>query len=366
MFAANKKITVAAFLILLLGMLVLGARLFAPFFVPLLLGALFAALVRPWKARLRAKGLSAGLASGLTVLALVVCVLAPIGFFAYQAADQGIALFSSLDAHSLPSLKVLSEKAHTVVQTLPFGDRLPSPLMLEQQAQNLLKTFAAAVTAALLDLFRGIPSFILQSVLSLFACFFLLRDGHRLRAWIADKVPLDPEVQRKLAMSWRESSISVLLATVVASGTQALMLFVGYLVLGVPGAFLAGGATFFFSWIPLVGSTPVWLTGAAILYGQGAIAKMIAMLIIGALTGVADNLVRPLVLKGKSDMHPMLGLVAIFGGVQMFGFLGVFFGPIIIALLLAVLELWPVVGRRAGWLREVPGPATPSPTPDSL
>lgn len=120
-----------------------------------------------------------------------------------------------------------------------------------------------------------------------------------------------------------------------------------------PGRFLAAGATFIFAWIPLVGSAPVWIFGMIYLYAQGSLTRMFFMLAAGIITGVADNLVRPAVLKGRSDMHPLVSLLAIFGGLRFFGILGVFLGPILAGALTAVLQIWPVIGRRFGVLPEV-------------
>jgi predicted PurR-regulated permease PerM len=74
------------------------------------------------------------------------------------------------------------------------------------------------------------------------------------------------------------------------------------------------------------------------------------MVAFGLMAGLVDNFVRPLVLKGRSKMHPLVSLVAIFGGIEMFGILGIFLGPILAAVLIALLQLWPEVGQRFGLL----------------
>jgi predicted PurR-regulated permease PerM len=122
----------------------------------------------------------------------------------------------------------------------------------------------------------------------------------------------------------------------------------------VPMAILAAGATFVFAWIPILGSTPVWGIGTIYLYTQDSPGKAVAMLLLGFLTSVSDNLVRPWVLKGRGEMHPLVSLVAIFGGIEMFGIFGVFIGPVIAAALLALLDVWPSVGRRFGLLASAP------------
>jgi predicted PurR-regulated permease PerM len=78
--------------------------------------------------------------------------------------------------------------------------------------------------------------------------------------------------------------------------------------------------------------------------------KAILMVIFGLMTGLVDNVVRPMILKGRSKMHPLISLVAIFGGMEMFGIMGILLGPILAAVLIALLQIWPEVGQRFGLL----------------
>jgi predicted PurR-regulated permease PerM len=102
--------------------------------------------------------------------------------------------------------------------------------------------------------------------------------------------------------------------------------------------------------LPLVGRTPAWLAGAIYLYLQDAMLKAILMVVFGLMAGLIENFVRPLILKGRSKMHPLVSLVAIFGGIGMFGIMGIFLGPILAAVLIALLQSWPEVGQRFGLL----------------
>jgi predicted PurR-regulated permease PerM len=147
----------------------------------------------------------------------------------------------------------------------------------------------------------------------------------------------------------------VIWATLAAAAAQSAMMLLSYLTLGVPAASLAAGATFLFAWIPLVGSSPVWLAGAIYLYAHDAILKAILMVVFGLMAGIVDNVVRPMILRGRSKMHPLVSLVAIFGGIEMFGIMGIFLGPILAAVLIALLQLWPEIGQRFGLLPSAKG-----------
>ena len=109
--------------------------------------------------------------------------------------------------------------------------------------------------------------------LGLFATFFLLMDGADFFKWASNKIPLSKRIRLTLFASFRDTSVSVITASVAAAGTQSLVMFLAFLALGVPGAFLAAGATFISAWIPLVGSFPVIAVGAGYLFFSDHIIK---------------------------------------------------------------------------------------------
>jgi predicted PurR-regulated permease PerM len=202
-----------------------------------------------------------------------------------------------------------------------------------------------------------VPNLVLQGVLAALACFFLLVDGPRLRRWMTDKIPIAADVREQVGQVFQETAISVIWATLAAAAAQSGVMLLTYLLLGVPAAFVAAGAAFLCAWIPLVGSSPVWLVGALYLFAQHALVKALLMVGCGLLAGILDNVVRTLLLKGRSKLHPLVSLVVIFGGIEMFGLLGIFLGPILAAVLLALLQLWPAIGQRYGLLPDAQGGA---------
>jgi len=237
----------------------------------------------------------------------------------------------------------------------PIETLIGSPDAVETQARRWMQSVGVSATATIVGLAAHLPNLLLQLALASIACFFLLVDGPRLRGWLTDKIPLAADVRGQVVQSFQATAISVIWATLAAAAAQSGVMLLSYLILGVPAAFLAAGATFLFAWIPLVGSSPVWLAGAIYLYTQEALLHAICMVVVGLLTGLVDNIVRSLILQGRSKMHPLVSLVAIFGGIEMFGILGIFLGPILAAVLMTLLQLWPAVGQRFGLLPSAPG-----------
>jgi predicted PurR-regulated permease PerM len=140
----------------------------------------------------------------------------------------------------------------------------------------------------------------------------------------------------------------VVLASLAAAGAQASVTLVVFLALRVPGAFVAAGIVFVLAWLPMIGITPVYAVGAGWLFHEHGIVQVLLLVAGGFAAGVADNIVRPAVLGGRHQMHPLVSLVAIFGGIATFGLFGVLVGPILAAVFIALLDTWPIVARHCG------------------
>ena len=343
----QPRIGLFVFLGVLAIFLGLNVALVMPYLLAILMGVMLTVLARSPFSYLRKKGVGPRLSATIVVVGILLLLIGPLSAFLTIAIRQAITLgqwFSEKDMFSIDTF------VQRIVKIGPMDELFGGAEVLEKQIRSSIQNTGKFLTNVVLSGAGRLPGLVLQLFLALITCFFLLLDGRRFVHWLADKVPLETDVQEKLSQSFSDTSVSVVWATLAAAATQALLMFITFWSIGVPGAFLAAGATFIFAWIPIVGSTPVWIAGVIYLYTQGAFIRMFLMLAAGLVTSVADNFVRPIVLKGRSNMHPLVSLIAIFGGIQLFGILGVFVGPILAGILTSLLQIWPVIGRRFGIL----------------
>ncbi|MBT9555941.1 MAG: AI-2E family transporter [Myxococcales bacterium] len=332
------------FFMLMSAGLYLAFSMVSDYLVPIILGAFLATLSFPLYRALRVRRVGPKFAAATVTLLLVLIIVVPLAGLINLAFGQASVLLTTIaEQQGTLSPKALVER---VTQWLALQHLLPDAAVIERQLAAGLQSAANWAAGSALGAASDLPAVILDLALASASCFFLLLDGRRFLNWILLRIPLDRDVQLTLVRSLQETTVSAILATLAAAGVQSLLMLVSFLSLGVPMAVLAAGATFVFAWIPIVGSTPVWVGGAIFLYAQDSPARAVFMILCGFITGISDNLVRPMVLKGKVDMHPLLALVAIFGGIQMFGIFGVFIGPVIAAAVVALLDVWPSVGSR--------------------
>lgn len=342
--SAAGRLPLAFFLGALLLALVVMLKMIAPYVIALIMGSILAMIAMPVKRRLMARGMKPAFAGMTVTIGVVLLIVAPFLTFTTLAVKQAIKFGTIISEGHFSAQEVL-DKATKVLPLDTLGiDQAELVEYLRTAVQAIGKTASATVLA----IAKSLPDGILQLLLACMACYFFLVDGKAFLRWLVPKIPLDPEVRQKLAGSFKDTAISVVWASMAAALTQGAIMSITFMILRVPAAFLAGGATFVFAWIPLVGSVPVWIGGAIYLYMQGEMGKMVAMIVLGLLTGIVDNFVRPLVLRGRGEMHPLVSLVAIFGGLEMFGLFGVFLGPIIAAVVITMMQVWPQFAQRYG------------------
>jgi predicted PurR-regulated permease PerM len=274
---------------------------------------------------------------------VLVLVLVPVCGLVIATFRQGSAAIGQLSTDT----PTLAEIVTAARRWVPFLDTIGTPEELRTLLENGIRSVSESASGAVLLQVRAIPAMLLQLGLVVLATYFALVDGHDLFTWIAGKLPLSGEIRDRLSASFHGATKAVVLASVAAAGTQALVIFVGFWALGVPAALLAAGTTFVLGWVPAL-STAVWGAAAVYLYAGGSLTRALVMVAIGLGVGVVDNIVRAIVLRGQKAMHPLVSLLAVLGGIVFFGVPGVFIGPLVAFMAIAVLEIWPSVASYCG------------------
>jgi len=341
----QNRTTLITFLTVLFLFIGACSWMILDYVLPLIVGGLLALLVNPLFKKLRKRGLSPRSSSLIACVGVVLIVLIPLGVFVAVAIDQAISVGKSIAESQHYSFQGLIDKVNHWSPISALDIRAEE---WSSKVQEGIQNVAKVTTGAIVGLIAQLPMIALQLVLAALTCYFLLLDGPVFLKWMREKIPMDENVRGQVAQSFENMAIAAIWATLAAGGAQSAVILVAFLGLGVLGAFLAAGATFVFAWIPILGSAPVWIAGAIYLYVQHAFFKMGVMIAMGLFAGIIDNIVRPWVLKGRSDMHPLVSLVAIFGGISLFGLTGVFLGPIVAAVTISLLQAWPGVARRFG------------------
>jgi predicted PurR-regulated permease PerM len=194
------------------------------------------------------------------------------------------------------------------------------------------KTVGAELAGFLGFLAKSAPALGLEIVFFVLALFYGIMDGSKLNAYIQKVLPFDiPEYQQFKTTS-QQITRGVILGSLLSGITQGLLIGIGFWIFGVPRPFFFGLMTLVFSFIPFVGSVPAGLGGAIYLFANERTGAAIGVLIFFGVATLSDNIIKPWALKGKSELHALVALISVLGGLGLFGFSGIFLGPLSAAL----------------------------------
>jgi predicted PurR-regulated permease PerM len=176
----------------------------------------------------------------------------------------------------------------------------------------------------------------------LVALFFFFRDGDRIAALLRDLIPMEAAQSERILRRIYDTVAAVVQSSMLNAVIQGVVAGLGYLVIGrLSVSVLLGFITGVASLIPMVGATLIWLPTALYVMVTGELWRGIALLLWGAVAvGSVDNFVRPMVIGGRVEIPTLLLLFALLGGLQVYGFLGIFVAPVVVAVLLAFVEIY--------------------------
>jgi len=348
---------------LLIVALALTVVVVSPFWVAIFFAAVLAAALTPpmtWlTARLRGRR---NVAAGILTVAVLIAVILPIavlGAILVREAIEGIQWFrQALDNEGIWGLvRRLPDPAEDFARKLIGAVKQP-----QQQIQKVVGEQGGQAAGAVAGVLAATGSAAFQTVMMLIAFFFFLVDGARLAGWLDRHVPLRPGQFRQLLEDFRETSVSVLFATLATAGIQTAAALAGYLVFRTPNVVFLTLATFVVALIPAVGGASMVVVAGLIQIASGH-AILGGLLVVWGLVVVSlvDNVARPYLLKGGMELHGGVVFFALLGGLAVFGGIGLVIGPLAITFLLAVVRMYErEFADGASAATPLGGPAAPA------
>jgi predicted PurR-regulated permease PerM len=333
----------------LLFLLAVGLALYVmwPFRAPLLLAIVLAAVLQSPYLRVRRllHGRAAG-AAALVTLALLVLLIGPLAAVAAFATTQvlkGLAFVR--DELGIQNVQQLRQGSLPPRAQELIDHTLAALHVSRAQVEDFLHQASATAEHGLQRVLESSTRATFHTAIMLIAFYFFLIEGARLSGWLHRVSPLEARQTRDLVDELRAVSRASILGTAIASGFQALMATIGYIITGVPHAIFFGLVTLMASFIPVVGTLLVWLPATAFLWllGHHAGAVVLAVWCLVLVVG-AEHIGKPMALRavlgGQQEMHTGLVFLSLLGGLEMFGLIGLVVGPLVFAFLLAMLRIY--------------------------
>ena len=332
-------------LLLLVALCYVVWRIVTPLWQPLLWAVLLGGLLAPLNLRLtRRLGGRAQLASSITTLLTILLFILPVIAAGGTVAAQAAQLLRHIERH-VPELSKGTEIDLSRVPWLDSGlawlDANTSVSLAQLQGwfteglQRLLQVLMKSGGSAVMSALGTAVSFVVM----LFVLFFVLRDGPALARQVVRMLPIEP---RRRALLWQhlmDVTRAVFLGIGVTALAQGVLLGFGFWIAGLPSPLVFGVLGVILALIPMVGPALLWVPAAILLAIQGHQGYAIFLALWGAVVvSLVDNLLRPLLISGRAEVPTLAVFVGVMGGLAAFGFIGLFVGPIVLGLLVALFR----------------------------
>jgi predicted PurR-regulated permease PerM len=344
------------FLIILLVLVLAGClHIITPYIHPIILAAILASIFSPINKRIEKwlKGRK-NRAAIISCLFLTIVVVLPLLIVLLSVIQQGIYSFNAMyqwteagNIQELTKHPVVIKFLGWLKHVIPDVKRVFPGIDLKNiQINNIVMELSASFGKMLIDqggnLAGNITAIIGKFFLMLFCFFFFIRDEDKIVDYILHLVPLSAGQENRIILKIKTVAKSALLGTFLTALAQGAAGGFAFWIAGLPGLFW-GMVMAFASLIPMVGASLVWVPASVFLFitghwGYGLFVVIWCVVVVGGL----DNLMRPLFMQGSADMSTLLIFLAMLGGIQAFGLIGLLYGPLLFGLAMVLLYIYEI------------------------
>jgi predicted PurR-regulated permease PerM len=318
--------------IIFIVLVVLSFLLLRPLLISIIVGVVLAFVFLPLFHQINKIFKVKNVSALIMCLLLLVVIILPIWYLAPIAIDQSIKFYLSSQQMDLIT---------------PFKTVFPSLFQTETFSAEIgsaIQSFVTKSTNALMNSFSNFilnfPRIFLQFLVVFFTFFFVLRDSNKLVSYIKSLLPFSKDVITKLFHSSKSITMSILYGQVVVGIIQGIITGTGFFLFKVPNALLLTVLAAVAGIFPIIGTAIVWIPVAIYFFLAGNTFSAFGIIIFGLISTVLENFIKPVFVSKRTKVNTSIILIGMIGGLFMFGLLGVILGPLILAYLLIILEIF--------------------------
>ena len=348
----SRSIQSIVFGAILLLLFILACRLFAPFFTALLWSVLIYILLKPLHQRCirpfdrrTIKGKifynAVAVVFSLGSIILVVALLSLVGFQFFRQISQML-----LEARDY--LVTYSANEHNVFEDIARIIREFSSGQIVIAAEEIRSQVLTFLSSGMQNVFRfsgsaarNIGAFLAGLFFMVFSLFFFFVDGVYLSRLALRVIPIRREYIKALVGKFKDITRQLVLGYVIVALVEAIVAFIIFSLFHISGAMVFAVLIFFFSFIPLLGPSFVYVPLGLLQILDGNLWTGILLIVVsGGFLSSIENILRPLMLRNRIQLHPLIIFFAILGGIVVFGPNGIILGPMVIIIFLTVFDLF--------------------------
>ncbi|MBI3035551.1 AI-2E family transporter [Candidatus Woesearchaeota archaeon] len=339
------------FSVLFIAIIVLAFYITRPFLATLVTGAIIAYLSYPLYKKALKHVKSKNFASLIVTIVIVLLLTLPVVIVITLISKEAYATYTSLSEHNLGTnfLKIICNDESSISCRAVKGlvSYLPQE-NLDYYMQVTIQKITGYVLENVSGFLASIPSFLLNFFVMIFVVYYLLKDGDALGKRIKNILPLKEPHKQHVLDKFHDVTTAVFYGNISVAILQGILGALGFFILGISSPVLWGFVMMIFALIPFVGTAVVWLPAALNLVFIGylqndnsAAIRGVVLIIYGAFViSSIDNILKPRIIGSRANVHPILVLLGVLGGLNLFGFIGLIIGPVMLALLMTFVGIY--------------------------
>jgi predicted PurR-regulated permease PerM len=316
--------------------------LMKPFLEPIFFAVVLAIAATPLHRWLSRRVRSTGLAALATTAVLMIAVLLPLWALGVTIAREARDTYAELARHSAQGggwSAWLGQFFDPPIRWLADKTGMPAP-SVHQLVVDKAQSYSTAFITWGGSLVGNITATLGNAILSFLIMIVLFAKGAAIREGVMAWMPLPRARTTELLTTISDSIIANVYGIAAVGAVQGFLVGIGFWIAGLPAPVMWGAISGLCSLVPIVGPALVWGPGVLILLLQGAWGKALFLTLWGVLAvGMADNVLRPWILSGRTELNTLVVFFALMGGVHAFGFIGLFAGPVIFSVAISVFRI---------------------------
>jgi len=300
-----KYIFVAIFIVIAL----LAFLVIRPFITAILASIVLAYLFHPFYKKLSSK-INKTLAALIILVIVILLFVLPTVFVVESLFKQSLDFYYTIQSYQL------------------------TPVL-----QNIFDKVSVFVTNEAQSLITSIPRFLMNSFVTLFLFYYFLREGDKIVNNVKKIIPLEKKHKEVVFNEFERVSSAVVYGLILIGLIVGVLGTIGFYIFNVPNPILWGFILIIVSMLPGLGNAVIWIPAAFVKFLQGDYFNAIGLFIYGAIfiSGV-ELFFKPKLISQRSQLHPGIIVLGVFGGIALLGFIGVFFGPLILVIFITLLK----------------------------
>ena len=321
-------------------------RIWAPFIDPIGWAAAFAILFAPIYRWLERYIPWHGIRAGVMTTAVILVIVIPLSVLGVTLVIESVRMFGVIQewlatGHSPWVQQILH--SHFVIDLKHQLNNLAAAqnLDLSSLGRSFTERLAKATVAQATNVAQNFYEFLFAFALMTFTLFFFFRDGRKIASLLRDLIPLPPAQRQRISREFQEVVNATIVGDLVVALIQGSLGGLAFWVLGLAAPLFWGAVMTFLSVLPVIGAPLVYVPAGILLIFRGEHAAGVALLLWGTVVvSQIDNVLRPILISGRTKLPTLVLFFSLLGGIYMFGFFGIIAGPLVAALFGSMIGIY--------------------------